>query len=125
MEKGYNHAWSQIIADRGVRQRLAIFATRRLVETSTCGLPPGSVLVVSGVEAAQSPAGLPLHVVRIGEGTRQIESLSGILPRAGAGEADIKTPLLLTPFRSMLLQRHCATAEASPTRTRPSPLALH
>ena len=78
MEKGYNHAWSQIIADRGVRQRLAIFATRRLVETSTCGLPPGSVLVVSGVEAAQSPAGPPLHVVRIGEGLRQIESLWGL-----------------------------------------------
>ena len=93
MEKSNSAAWREIISTRAIRQRLAKFCKRKLIESATLGLPPGSRIFVSGPGPEPTPA---CHVVTVGgEDTPRNTAPCPptIFPPNGAGEADIQTPL--------------------------------
>lgn len=101
--KSANAGWREIVSNRDIRQRMAAFVTRKLIESATLGLGVGSALIVSGVRATDAGPSqgntVPLTVVQMarreGVTVRIVEEITDVIPSQGAGEADIKTPLII------------------------------
>lgn len=96
MAKGAPAAWRELITLRATRQRMAKFVTARLRDSSTLGLPAGAKILISG--PCDSPAEPQCWLATVAATTDKREVVQcpvEIMPSMGAGEADIKTPLLL------------------------------